>query len=44
MKGGVGCKGLTVLNKHILYILEVAGEESSYWNFNSSQTVSNHTL
>lgn len=44
MKGGVGCKGLMVLNKHILYILEVAGEESSYWNFNSSQTVSNHTL
>lgn len=44
MKEGVGCKGLVVLNKHILYILGVAGEESSYWNFNSSQAVSSHTL
>lgn len=43
MKGGVGCKGLRVLNKHILDVLGVAGEESSYQNFNSSQAVSNHT-
>lgn len=44
MKGGVDCKVLMVLNKQILYILGVAGEESSYWNFNSSQAVTNHTL
>lgn len=36
---GVGCKGLIVLNEQLLSILEVAGGESGYWNFNSSQAV-----
>lgn len=44
MHRGVGYEGIMVLNKQILYILVVAGGENSYWSFNSSQAVSNHTL